>query len=71
MKLLLSWGLKLGLAGIVYLAVTGGLQFKLPETVLGFEVPAEAHQLVDRYNKIGEIGGKAQSGLKGVAGAIN
>ena len=70
MKFLLGWGLKLGFLGVVYLAMTGGLQLKLPETVLGFEVPAEARQWVDRNGKINELAGKTQSGFKGIADAI-
>jgi len=70
MKLLLGWSLKLGLVALICLAVTGKLQVTLPETVLGFQVPEEARQWVERNNKIGELGNKAQAGLKGVADAI-
>lgn len=70
MKFLLGWGIKLGLLGVVYLAMTGGLQLKLPDTVLGFEVPAEARQWVDRHGQISDLASRTTAGFKGIADSI-
>lgn len=64
MRFLLGWGFKLGLLGVAYLALTGGLSLKLPQTVMGYEVPREAHQWAERANGLGEFADKAQAGVK-------
>ncbi len=64
MRFLLGWGIKLGLLGVAYLALTGGLSLKLPQTVMGYEVPREAHQWAERANGLGELADKAQAGVK-------
>ena len=43
MRFLFGWGIKLGLLGVAYLALTGGLSLKLPQTVMGYEVPRDVH----------------------------
>jgi hypothetical protein len=48
MRFLLGWMVKLGVMGLLYLAVTGNFKVELPETVLGFEVPAGARQWAER-----------------------
>ncbi len=65
MRFLLSWAVKLGFLAIVGFAVTGNL--RLPQTVLGFEVPAEARRWVDRNAQIGDIAGKTQAGFKQIS----
>lgn len=64
MRFLLGWGFKFGLLGVAYLALTGGLSLKLPQTVMGYEVPREAHQWAERANGLGELTDKAQAGVK-------
>jgi hypothetical protein len=44
MRFLLGWLFKLGFLGVAYLAVTGSLQFKLPDLMPGYEVPPEARR---------------------------
>lgn len=70
MRFLLGWGFKLGLLAIAYLALTGGLSLKLPQTVLGYEVPREAHQWAERANGLNELGDKAQSGVKTIVDRV-
>lgn len=67
MRFLLGWTVKLGLLAVVYLITTGTLRVQLPETVLGYEVPVEARQWVDRNSQIGDIGAKTQAGFKQIA----
>lgn len=70
MKTLFGWGIKLGLVGLVVATMTGAVKLKLPETVLGYEVPQEARQWVERNAKIQELGAMTTSGFKGVADKI-
>ena len=67
MRFLLGWTVKLGFLAVVYLTMTGNLQVHLPETVLGFEVPAPARQWVERNNQVSDIGNKTQSGFKQIS----
>jgi len=67
MRFLLGWAFKLGLLGVAWLAMTGSLQFKLPDTVLGYEVPRETRQWVERNAQITDLAGKTQSGLNSIA----
>lgn len=67
MRFLLGWGLKLGVVGLIYLGMTSGFKVQLPEEVLGYKVPAEAQQWVDRNAKIGAIGKQTQDGFKSIA----
>lgn len=64
MRFLLGWGIKLGLLGVAYLALTGGLSLKLPQTVMGYEVPREVQQWAERGNGLGDLAEKAQAGVK-------
>ena len=70
MRFLFGWTIKLGFLAVVYLAMTGNLKIQLPETVLGYEVPAPARQLVDRTSQIGDIAAKTQSGFKQIADSL-
>lgn len=67
MRFLFGWAIKLGFLAVVYLAVTGNLKVQLPETVMGYEVPAQARQLVDRTSQISDIGSKTQAGFKQIS----
>ena len=67
MRFLFGWTIKLGFLAVVYLAVTGNLKVQLPETVMGYEVPAQARQWVDRTSQIGDIGTKTQAGFKQIS----
>jgi hypothetical protein len=70
MKTLFGWGIKLGLLGLVVATMTGNIKIKLPETVLGYEVPREAQQWIDRNAQISDLGAKASAGFKGIADSI-
>jgi hypothetical protein len=67
MRFLLGWTVKLGFVAVVYLAATGNLKVQLPETVLGYEVPVQARQWVDRSSQIGDIASRTQAGFKQVS----
>lgn len=71
MRFLLGWTVKLGFLAVVYLAMTGNLRVQLPETVLGYEVPVQARQWVDRSSQFGDIAGKAQTGFRQVSDSFN
>ncbi len=62
--------MKLGFLAVVYLAMTGNLKVQLPETVLGFEVPAQARQWVDRNNQVGDLANMTQAGLKQISDSL-
>lgn len=70
MKTLFGWGIKLGLLGLVVATMTGNLKVKLPESVLGYEVPRQAQQWIDRNAQISDLGAKASAGFKGIADSI-
>jgi hypothetical protein len=67
MRFLLGWSVKLGFLAVVYLTMTGNLKVQLPETVLGFEVPAPARQWVERNNEVSDIANKTQTGFKQIS----
>jgi hypothetical protein len=67
MRFILGWTVKLGFLAVVYLAVTGNLTVRLPEKVLGFEVPAEARQWVDSGTQVSDIANKTQAGFKQIS----
>ena len=67
MRTLLGWIFKAAFVGVLYLGITSGVQVKLPETVLGFKVPEQAQQWVDRTAQITEYGKQTQTGFKGIA----
>jgi len=67
MRFLLGWLFKLGFLGVTYLAVTGSLPFKLHDSVLGYEVPPEARQWVERNAQINDLAGKTEASLKQIS----
>jgi hypothetical protein len=70
MRTLLGWSIKLSVVGVLYVAMSSGAHIKLPETVLGFKVPASAQQFVDRNAQIADFGQKTTAGFKGIGDAI-
>ena len=70
MRFLLGWLFKLGFLGVAYLAVTGSLQFKLPDSVLGYEVPREARQWVERNAQINDLASKTDVSLKEISARL-
>jgi hypothetical protein len=64
MRFLLGWLFKLGFLGMAYLAVTGSLPFKLPDSMLGYEVPPEVRQWVERNAQIDDLAAKTEASLK-------
>jgi hypothetical protein len=50
--------------------MTGNLKVQLPETILGFEVPAQARLWVDRNNQVGDIANKTQTGFKQISDSV-
>ena len=70
MRFLLGWLFKLGFLGVAYLAATGSLQFKLPDSVLGYEVPPEARQWVERNAQINDLASKTEASLKQIAARL-
>jgi hypothetical protein len=49
------------------MTMTGNLKVQLPETVLGYEVPVQARQWVDRNSQISDIANKTQTGFKQIS----
>ena len=70
MRTLLGWTFKATFVAMLYLAMTSGMRVQLPETVLGYKVPEQAQQWVDRTAQISEYGKQAQSGFNGIAAAF-
>jgi len=71
MRFPLGWLVKLGFLGVVYLTMTGNVKVKLPETVLGYEVPPVARQWVDRNAQINDIARQTQDGFKQISDSIS
>ncbi len=67
MRFLLGWMVRLGVVAVAYLAVTGSVQFKLPDTILGYEVPSQARQWVERNGRLDDLAGKTEAGLRQIA----
>ena len=67
MRFLLGWLVKLGFLAVVYLTMTGNVKVKLPETVMGYEVPPVARQWVDRNAQINDMGRQTQDGFKQIS----
>jgi hypothetical protein len=67
MRTLLGWAIKLSVLGLVYVGLTSGVRIKLPEEVLGYRVPAEAQQWVDRNAQLGEYGQKTQASFQSIS----
>ena len=70
MRFLLGWLFKLGFLGVAYLAVTGSLPFKLPDSMLGYEVPPEVRQWVERNAQINDLAGKTETSLKEISARL-
>ena len=67
MRFLLGWLVKLGFLAVVYLTMTGNVKVKLPEAVLGYEVPLAARQWVDRNAQINDIARQTQDGFNQIS----
>jgi len=67
MRFLLGWLVKLGFLAVVYLTMTGNVKVQLPETVMGYEVPPEARQWVDRNAQLNDLGRQTQDGFKQIS----
>jgi hypothetical protein len=67
---LIGWTLQLGFLAAVYLTMTGKLQISLPETVMGFEVPAVAREWLDRNAEIAGYGRQTQETFKQITNKI-
>lgn len=67
MRFLVGWVFKLGFLGLIYFGLTSGVRVQLPEEILGYKVPVEAQQWIDRNAQIGEFGKQTQAGFKTVA----
>ena len=70
MRFLLRWTLKLTFLCLVYLGVTGAIDVKLPDTIMGYKVPDSAHQFVEHTSKIADIGQQTESGFKNIANSF-
>jgi hypothetical protein len=70
MRFLLGWTVKLGFLAVVYLVMTGVVPVQLPEKVLGYEVPQQAREWVDRNSQIGDLGARTQAGFKSIADGL-
>jgi hypothetical protein len=67
MKFLVGWMFKLGVLGLIYVGMTSGLRVQLPEEILGFKVPREAQQWVDRNAQIGEYGKQTEATFRTIS----
>jgi hypothetical protein len=65
MRFLLGWMFRLGFLGMAWFALTGDFQFQLPDAVLGYAVPQQAKQWVERA-QIDEV----TSGFNSIAGRL-
>ena len=70
MRFLLGWLFKLGFLAVAYLAATGSLQFRLPDYVLGYEVPPEARQWVERNTQIDDLARKTGASLRQISDGL-
>jgi hypothetical protein len=70
MRTLLGWVFKFGVLGLVYLGMTSGVKIKLPDTVLGYQVPNAAQQWVDRNAQIADYGRQTKAGFKAIGDMI-
>ena len=70
MRFLLGWVFKLGFLGVGYLAMTGGLQLKLPDTVLGYEVPSQAKEWIERNAQVNNLAGEAETSLRQISDSL-
>lgn len=70
MRFLVGWMFKLSFLGLIYFGMTSGFRIQLPEEILGYRLPVEAQQWVDRNAQIGEYGKQTQAGFKNIAGSF-
>ena len=70
MRFLLGWAFRLGFLGMAWLAVTGNLQLKLPESVLGYEMPPLVRQWAERAARVGDLENGTGSGLKRISDSL-
>jgi hypothetical protein len=70
MRILLRWTLKLTFLCLVYLGVTGAINVKVPDTIMGYKVPDSARQFVERTSKIADYGQQTQNGFKNIANSF-
>jgi hypothetical protein len=70
MRFLLGWVFKLGFLGMAWLAMTGDLQLKLPESVLGYEMPPLVRQWAERAARVGDLESGTGSGLRRISDSL-
>jgi hypothetical protein len=66
--MLTRWAIKLSIAGVLYIVMTHGV--KLPDTILGYKMPAAVQQWVDSNTDVGALGQQTDAGFKGIANAL-
>jgi len=71
MRFILKWSLKLGIGALIYAGFTGGLDLKVPDTVLGYKVPESVKARVESAGKIKELGADTNAGFKKISDAIS
>ncbi len=65
MRFLLGWMFRLGFLGMAWVALMGDYQIRLPDTVLGYAVPQQAKEWVERAQT-----DEATSGFNGIANRL-
>jgi hypothetical protein len=70
MRFLLGWAFKLGFLGMAWLAVTGNLQLRLPESILGYEMPPQLRQWAERAARVGDLENGTESGLRRISDSL-
>jgi hypothetical protein len=68
---LLGWMVKLSVLGVIGAVVTGNLEVKVPETVMGYKVPESVKQQLESASKIKEYGADTTAGFKKISDAIS
>lgn len=67
MRFLLGWMFKLGILAVAYLAMTGDLKLKVPDTVLGYEMPQATRQWGDPSGQLGDMAKQTRTALKQIS----
>ena len=70
MRFLLGWVFKLGFLGMACLAATGNLQLRLPESMLGYEMPPLVRQWAERVARVGDLENRTASGLRRISDSL-
>jgi hypothetical protein len=70
MRFLLGWVFKLGFLGMACLAATGDLQLRLPESMLGYEMPPLVRQWAERAARVGDLENSTTSGLRRISDSL-